>query len=132
MDKADIPFLSASQLSDLIKKREVSSVEAVEAYLDRIDSLNDKLFAYLTVCRDEALQAAQRLVATQPSYFIGYAYIAMNAVALGQLDEARAAIAEGRRIRSDLSLDLVQGYFGVSRPAVDAQRNAALRQAGLE
>ena len=59
MDKADIPFLSASQLSDLIKKREVSSVEAVEAYLDRIDSLNGKLFAYLTVCRDEALQAAK-------------------------------------------------------------------------
>lgn len=59
MDKADIPFLSASQLSDLIKNREVSSVEAVEAYLDRIDSLNGKLYAYLTVCRDEALQAAR-------------------------------------------------------------------------
>jgi aspartyl-tRNA(Asn)/glutamyl-tRNA(Gln) amidotransferase subunit A len=59
MNKADIPFLSASELSDLIKKREVSSVEAVEVYLDRIDSLNGKLFAYLTVCRDEALQAAR-------------------------------------------------------------------------
>lgn len=59
MDKADIPFLSASGLSELIKKREISSVEAVEAYLDRIDSLNGKLYAYLTVCRDEALQAAR-------------------------------------------------------------------------
>ena len=59
MDRADIPFLSASQLSGLIKVREVSSVEAVEAYLDRIDSLNSKLHAYLTVCRNEALQAAQ-------------------------------------------------------------------------
>ena len=59
MDKADIPFLSASQLAGLIKKREVSSVEAVEAYLDRIDSLNGKLHAYLTVCLDEALQAAK-------------------------------------------------------------------------
>ena len=89
--------------------------------------------AYWEIGRyDEALKAAHRLVATQPSYFIGYAYIAMNAVALGQLDDARAAIAEGRRIRPDLSLELIQGYFGVSRPAIDAQRNAALRQAGLE
>ena len=58
MDKADIPFLTASQLADLIKKREVSSVEATQAYLERIDGLNGKLFAYLTICRDEALQAA--------------------------------------------------------------------------
>ncbi len=59
MDKADIPFLSASQLSEAIKQREVSSVEAVEAYLERIDNLNSKLYAYLTVAREEALQAAQ-------------------------------------------------------------------------
>ena len=59
MDKADIPFLSVAQLSELIKNRTVSPVEAVEAYLDRIDSLNSKLYAYLTVCRDEALQAAR-------------------------------------------------------------------------
>ena len=34
-------------------------MEAVEAYLDRIDSLNGKLYAYLTVCREEALEAAR-------------------------------------------------------------------------
>ena len=81
---------------------------------------------------DAALEAAQRLVAAQPTYFTGYAYIAMNAVALGRLDEARTAIVEGRRVRADLSLELMQGYFGVSRPVVDARRNAALREAGLE
>jgi adenylate cyclase len=81
---------------------------------------------------DEALEAAQRLVATQPTYFTGYAYIAMNEVALGRLEEARAAISEGRRVRPDLSLDLMQNYFGVSRPTIDARRNAALREAGLE
>ena len=37
MDKSDVPFLSASELSELIKNRTVSPVEAVEAYLDRID-----------------------------------------------------------------------------------------------
>ena len=59
MNKADIPFLSVAQLSELIKDRSVSPVEAVEAYLDRIDSLNGKLYAYLTVSRDEALRAAR-------------------------------------------------------------------------
>ena len=59
MGKADIPFLSASQLSEHIKNRTVSPVEVVEAYLERIDRLDSKLYAYLTVCRDEALQAAR-------------------------------------------------------------------------
>ncbi len=59
MDNSEIPFLSVAQLSELIKTREVSPVEVVEGYLDRIDSLNDQLYAYLTVCRDEALQAAR-------------------------------------------------------------------------
>ena len=61
MNKADIPFLSVVQLSELIKSRQVSPVEVVEGYLDRIDSLNDRLYAYLTVCRDQALEAAREL-----------------------------------------------------------------------
>jgi TolB-like protein len=80
----------------------------------------------------EALEAAQRLVATQPTYLTGYAYIAMNEVALGRLEEARTAIAEGLRVQPDLSLELMQNYFGVSRPTVDARRNTALRMAGLD
>jgi adenylate cyclase len=81
---------------------------------------------------DESLEAAQRLVATRPTYLTGYAYIAMNEVALGHLEEARTAIIEGRRVQPDLSLELMQNYFGVSRPTIDARRNAALREAGLE
>jgi adenylate cyclase len=81
---------------------------------------------------DESLEAAQRLVATQPTYLTGYAYIAMNEVARGRVEEARSAIIEGRRVQPDLSLDLIQNYFGVSRPTIDARRNAALRVAGLE
>ncbi len=79
----------------------------------------------------EGLERARRLVATQPTYFTGYAYIAMNAIALGQIDEARAAITEGRRVQPDLSLALIQNYFAVSRPEFDARRNEALRAAGL-
>jgi TolB-like protein/class 3 adenylate cyclase/cytochrome c-type biogenesis protein CcmH/NrfG len=81
---------------------------------------------------EEGLDAARRLIAAQPSYFTGYAYIAMNAVPLGRQEEARAAIREGRRVQPDLSLALMQNYFGVSRPDIDARRNEALRAAGLE
>ena len=59
MDKADIPFLAATELSGLIEKKEVSPVEAVEAFLERIDRVDGKLNSYVTVCRDEALQAAR-------------------------------------------------------------------------
>ena len=59
MDQAEIPFLSVTQLGELIKNREVSPVEVVESYLDRINSLNDRLYAYLTVCGDQALQSAR-------------------------------------------------------------------------
>ena len=55
----------------------------------------------------------------------------MNAVALGRLGEARTAITEGRRVQPDLSLDLMQNDFGVSRPTIDARRNTALRETGL-
>jgi|KNS12BottometaT_FD_k123_24708_1 aspartyl-tRNA(Asn)/glutamyl-tRNA(Gln) amidotransferase subunit A len=59
MDKQDIPFLSATQLSRLIQSKEVSPVEATEAYLDRIEKVDVKLNSYITVCRDEALKSAR-------------------------------------------------------------------------
>ncbi len=59
MDKAELPFLSASELSRLIASREVSPVEATEAYLDRIDEVDFKFNAYLTVSRELALRQAR-------------------------------------------------------------------------
>lgn len=59
-------------------------------------------------------------------------HIALAAVALGDLDTARAAIVDARRVNSNLSIDTIQRAYGVVRPEVDARRNAALRQAGLE
>jgi TolB-like protein/class 3 adenylate cyclase len=89
--------------------------------------------AYWETGRYEAgLEAGRRLVAARPAYFWGYVYVAENAVGLGRLDEARAAIVEARRVQPDVSLELLQRGIGVSRPEIDARRNAALRQAGLE
>mgnify|MGYP003323705544 CR=1 FL=1 len=60
MDKKEIPFLTASQLSKLIEKKEVSPVEATEAYLDRIQEVDVKLNSYITVTGDQALESARR------------------------------------------------------------------------
>ena len=59
MIKTEIPFLSVTELSVLIREKKVSPVEAVEAYLDRIDALNFKFNSYITVCHKEALEAAR-------------------------------------------------------------------------
>ncbi len=59
MIKSEIPFLSVAELSELIREKTVSPVEATQAYLDRIDAFNFKFNSYLTVCRKEALEAAR-------------------------------------------------------------------------
>jgi len=60
MDKKELPFLTASQLSKLIETKEVSPVEATEAYLDRIQQVDPKLNSYITVTGEQALEAARQ------------------------------------------------------------------------
>ncbi len=59
MDKTDLPFLPVTELSRLIESKEVSPVEVTQAYLDRIDDLDFKFNAYLTVCHGAALEQAR-------------------------------------------------------------------------
>ncbi|MCI0845261.1 MAG: Asp-tRNA(Asn)/Glu-tRNA(Gln) amidotransferase GatCAB subunit A, partial [Chloroflexi bacterium] len=60
MDKKELPFLTASQLSRLIETKEVSPVEATEAYLDRIQEIDPKLNSYITVTGEQALESARQ------------------------------------------------------------------------
>ena len=59
MDKAQLPFLSATELASLIKSQQVSPVEATEAYLERIPQVDGKLNSYITVTADRALADAR-------------------------------------------------------------------------
>ena len=59
MDLKNLPFLTLAELSEKIKSREVSPVDAVEAYLDRVEALNPVLNSYITVCADEARADAE-------------------------------------------------------------------------
>ncbi len=60
MDKQEIPFLTASALSRLIRDGEVSPVEAAEAFFDRIGQVDGNLNSYITVTREHALEAARQ------------------------------------------------------------------------
>jgi len=60
MNRFELPFLSAFELSKLMAAKEISPVEATEAYLERIESLDGKLRAFVTVTADAALEAANK------------------------------------------------------------------------
>jgi amidase len=51
---------SASELAELIRRREVSSREVVTAHLERIEAVNGKVNAVTVVLADSALDAADR------------------------------------------------------------------------
>jgi aspartyl-tRNA(Asn)/glutamyl-tRNA(Gln) amidotransferase subunit A len=56
----DLYALTIHELRDLLDKREVSARDVTEAFYSRIDALDDRVHAYLTLTRDLAFeQAAQ-------------------------------------------------------------------------
>ena len=55
----DLSFLSISELSELIRARKISPVEITRTTLDRIEKLNPKLNAYITVTSDAAMKSAK-------------------------------------------------------------------------
>lgn len=59
MNNDSLAFVPAVELSQLIKTKQVSPVELVDIYLKRIESLNPKLNAFLTVNGDQARAAAR-------------------------------------------------------------------------
>jgi aspartyl-tRNA(Asn)/glutamyl-tRNA(Gln) amidotransferase subunit A len=60
----EITYSDATKLAELIRTREVSPVEVVQAHLDRIEAVNPKLNAIVTVAVDalEAARAAEAAV----------------------------------------------------------------------
>jgi len=56
---SEITDLSFSELKKSLNDRVLSSVEITSAFLDRIESLNPKLNAFITITRDAAMQSAK-------------------------------------------------------------------------
>src|SRR5450755_3524674 len=56
---SEVTQLSLSEASELIRSRKISPVELTQACLSRIERLNDKLNAFITVTADAALSQAR-------------------------------------------------------------------------
>jgi aspartyl-tRNA(Asn)/glutamyl-tRNA(Gln) amidotransferase subunit A len=52
--------LTLEELSSLLRDKQVSPVEVIQAHLERIDALNETLNAFITVMREQALADARR------------------------------------------------------------------------
>jgi aspartyl-tRNA(Asn)/glutamyl-tRNA(Gln) amidotransferase subunit A len=59
----DLIYTDATRLAELIRTREVSPVEVMKAHLDRIEAVNPKINAIVTIA-DEALELSQAAEAT--------------------------------------------------------------------
>ncbi len=60
MDIANLVWLDATELARLIAGGEVTAVEVVQAHLDRIEAVGERVNAFVTVLAEQALEAASR------------------------------------------------------------------------
>ena len=60
MARSELPLHSVSSLASLIESKEVSPVEVVETYLQRIDDLDFKFNSFITVLHQRALDEASQ------------------------------------------------------------------------
>lgn len=60
MTKLEVKLASITSLSELIGKREISPVEVIDAFLERIEAVQKKINIFITVLEREARRAAQQ------------------------------------------------------------------------
>ena len=63
MPERDLCFTPATELARLYRVRKVSPLEVMQAVLARIDAVNPRINAYVTVARESALAAARQATA---------------------------------------------------------------------
>ena len=59
MNATEICYSDATELAALIAKKELSPVEVVQAHIDRIEAINPKVNAVVTLIKQDALKAAK-------------------------------------------------------------------------
>jgi len=59
MKLQDLPFLPIFELTSLIQRKEISPREVTQAFLERIQSVNPQIGAFITVLWDEAMRQAK-------------------------------------------------------------------------
>src|SRR3989449_1648090 len=115
---SDLVFLSAAELTESIRRKQVSPVEVVEAHLAQIDRLNPQLNAIVSLDREGALAAARRAEAA-----------VMRGDSLGPLHGVPVTIKssiDAAGLRCEAGTKLRAGYV----PTGDAPLVARLKAAG--
>ena len=159
MQPAEIPYLSATALGGLIAAREVTPLEAVDAYLSRIEQVDSRLNAYITVCADAARQEARQAgaeiargqyrgplhgvpvavkdqihtqgILTSDASKIRADFIpAADATVVTRLRQA-GAILLGKLNMSEFAMgDPISSYYGAARNPWDLERNPGTSSTG--
>lgn len=114
---ADLTYSDATKLAELIRTKEVSPVEVVQAHLNRIEALNPKLNAIVTVA-DDALRSAK---AAEAAVMAGEKLAPLHGVpftAKDSIDTAGVLTQRGSPI------------FRGRRPDADATTVARMKNAG--
>jgi len=65
-EKKEMIFKNAHELVDLIKKKELSSVELLETLLKRVEQVNPDLNAVVTLDADRAMDKAKKQMKPYP------------------------------------------------------------------
>lgn len=118
MNYPDIPFLSLAELAGFIERKEITPVDAVEAYLARIEDVNPKLNAFITVLKEQALQEA----ASATSQIANGGYLGpLHGIPVGVKDQIHT-----RGIRTTDASKLREHFV----PEIDATVVANLKKAG--
>src|SRR5262245_17312822 len=60
MAASEVIFKSVGELAPLLKTRKLSPVELVRAFLDRIEAVNPKVNAFITVTAAQAIEQARK------------------------------------------------------------------------
>ena len=159
MQPSEIPYLSATELGGLIAAQEVTPLEAVDAYLSRIEQVDGRLNAYITVCADAARQEARRageeiargqyrgplhgvpvavkdqihtrgLLTSDASQIRADFIPAADATVVSRLREA-GAILLGKLNMSEFAMgDPISSYYGAARNPWDLERNPGTSSTG--
>ena len=159
MQPNDIPYLSATELGGYIESRQLSPLEAVDAYLARIEQVDPKLNSYVTVCaeaaREEARQAgaeiaggnyrgplhgipvavkdqihAQGITNSDGSKIRADFVPDADATVVANLRQA-GAILLGKLNMSEFAMgDPISSYFGAARNPWDLERNPGTSSTG--
>ena len=117
MTSPDLALLGVTKLAAMVRNKEVSPGELVRLYLERIDRLDGRLRAYITVCRESAVTAAQ---AAEAAVMSGAALGPLHGVPVAvkdQFDVAGLSTTMGSRV--------LDGHVATETATVVARLEAA-------